>query len=311
MKGGNASEQLRMLFSSADPKEDNKQKSSMESLDQAREVYKRLLSRFIGSYTIRDIALVKMSDEGKTNPTYTQLVNDPSIKVRKEETHFSVEETREGGPDGGSTKTPCYTVAITYDKVEIEKAFDRMEKFLEELIETKPPIKNASVLNDLMKSWEFFISEVPPTNMQGYYAVADKLKESHKIIKQRELDANPVETVEDILDPPRIIRTVSDSIPADNGDIKKTDKDGEAGKKVTTIIKKKGSKPVLSDPELPEEDASLLNKEGFGEDVGEVLEGTKFQTDPAIDPDTPLPSEKPKTKSKVPKPKVSPNKKEK
>jgi hypothetical protein len=274
-EGNSASEAYRLLVTGVNKDKSRVTPDARESLNQAREVYKRLLSRFIGSYSIRNVALIKMSDASTTSKDYSDLVNDPSVRIIKEETHFSIEETRDER-EGVTNKTPCYTIAITYHKVEISKAFDRMDKFLDELVETVPPITKSSVLDELINSWAYFVSEVPPAEMKEYYRIEDKLKSVKNIIAARDETLAPAETTEDIIGLPPL--STSDDIPSDNSEIK-------VKSKPDTILKKKddpvAEKAFVMDPMAPIDPmAPMETPEGIADDLDEVMEGTKYQTDP-------------------------------
>lgn len=243
-----ASEQLRLLYGGIEKKADDL--NPVESLKHAREVYKRLLSRFTGSYSYRDMAVFKFSETMTESQEYRDLVNDPSIKVLSEDKSFSVEEIFEGGRDGGRSKTPCVIITVSYLKVNIDEAFDKMENFLIDLRDADPPVTNPSVLNELLKAWEFFSSEVPSDKLTRYYRVQDTMKEVYETIKERA--ALPDEdTVEDILYSESTTDVIPDRVQEDEPEAQNVSEDLE-----------------MSD-EIPE------TAEGVTEDVSEVLEGLK------------------------------------
>ncbi|MFA5456559.1 MAG: hypothetical protein WC261_02885 [Synergistaceae bacterium] len=150
----------------------DKGSNALDQTDNARDMYRGVLSGIIGGFTSVKVCSIDMSNE-RDRVKYEELLNNPEVTILKEDSTFAVFESKDRD---GYAKETRYMVYLKYRVSDVDKVFDKMNAYLDSLDALTPPISDPGGLAELITAWGFFYTDVPASKHVKFYAVVLRIE---------------------------------------------------------------------------------------------------------------------------------------
>lgn len=169
----------------------DKGSNAMDQTDNARDMYRGVLSGIIGGFTSVKVCSIDMSNEGD-RIKYEELLNNPEVTILKEDSTFAVFESKDRD---GYVKETRYMVYLKYRVSDVDKVFDKMNAYLDSLDALTPPVSDPGGLAELITAWGFFYTDVPASKHARFYAVVLRIEKMIADVNERSKAAGKVNSV--------------------------------------------------------------------------------------------------------------------